>query len=168
MAGTLHLMCGKIAAGKSTLAARLAEAPGTVLIGEDFWTNTLFGEEMRDIPDYVRLSARLRAAMSPHVTALLEAGVDVVLDFPGNTRATRASWREASQAAGVPVMLHWIDAPDQVCRDRLDQRNAAGDHEFAGVTAEQFDLITSRFEPPEESEGLIIVREPAQTRPTGG
>ncbi len=27
---TLHLLCGKIASGKSTLATRLAEAPNTV------------------------------------------------------------------------------------------------------------------------------------------
>ena len=34
---TLHLVCGKIAAGKSTLANRLANAPATVLISEDYW-----------------------------------------------------------------------------------------------------------------------------------
>lgn len=161
MAGTLHLLCGKIAAGKSTLAARLAEAPEAVLIGEDRWTSALFREEMSDVADYVRISARLRAAMGPHVTELLRAGVDVVLDFPGNTRAARALWREAARQAGARILLHWIDAPDKLCRDRLERRNAAGEHEFAGVTSEQFDLITRYFEAPEDSEGLIIVREPA-------
>jgi predicted kinase len=37
MRGTLHLVCGKIAAGKSALSARLAEPPGTVLIRENSW-----------------------------------------------------------------------------------------------------------------------------------
>src|SRR3954453_5556844 len=98
MAGKLHLACGKIAAGKSTLCARLAAArPGTVLISEDFWTKRLFGEEMTSVADYVRVSARLRSAMGPHVTGLLGAGVDVVLDFPGNTRATRAFWKAAAE-----------------------------------------------------------------------
>jgi predicted kinase len=90
MKGTLHLACGKIAAGKSTLCARLAAHPPAVLVSEDDWTKRLFGDEMRDVADYVRVSARLRGAMGPHVTRLLAAGVDVVLDFPGNTRATRA------------------------------------------------------------------------------
>ena len=39
---TLHLVCGKIAAGKSTLTAELAAQPRTVLISEDFWTARLF------------------------------------------------------------------------------------------------------------------------------
>jgi len=157
MTGTLHLLCGKIAAGKSTLAARLAAAPGTVAIAEDDWTSALFGEEMKEAADYVRVSARLRAAMGPHVAALLEAGLDVVLDFPGNTRKTRAFWRDVAEAADAKIALHWIDVPEDVCRARLHRRNADGVHAFAGVTDEQFDLITSYFEPPEEDEDMTIV-----------
>ncbi|MEA2998860.1 MAG: hypothetical protein QOK17_693 [Sphingomonadales bacterium] len=160
MRGNLHLVCGKIAAGKSTLCARLAARPATLLISEDFWTKRLFAEELRDVADYARISAKLRSAMGPHVIDLLQAGVEVVLDFPGNTRATRAFWKEAAEAAGAQLVLHWIDVPDEVCRARLHRRNADGVHEFAGVTDEQFDLITSRFEPPRPDEGLETVRQP--------
>lgn len=38
-APTLHMLCGKIAAGKSTLAAELGDANGTVIIAEDEWLN---------------------------------------------------------------------------------------------------------------------------------
>jgi hypothetical protein len=44
---TLYLLCGKIAAGKSTLARRLAKRPYTVLIAEDHWNSNLFKEESR-------------------------------------------------------------------------------------------------------------------------
>jgi predicted kinase len=159
MAGTLHLLCGKIAAGKSTLCARLSAAPGTVAISEDAWTKALFGEEMHEVADYVRVSARLRTAMGPHVTRLLEAGIDVVLDFPGNTRATRGFWREVAEAAGARLVVHWLDVADEVCRERLRARNAEGRHAFAGVTDAQFDLITRYFEAPDKDEGLEIVRE---------
>jgi predicted kinase len=159
MTGILHLACGKIAAGKSTLCARLAAAPGTVLISEDEWTKRLFGEEMRDVADYVRVSAKLRGAMGPHVARLLEAGLDVVLDFPGNTKAARAFWKAAADSAGARLVLHWLDAPDETCRERLHRRNAEGEHAFAGVSDAQFDLITSRFEPPDAAEGLEVVRE---------
>jgi predicted kinase len=159
MTGILHLACGKIAAGKSTLCGRLAAAPATVLISEDEWTKRLFGDEMRDVADYVRVSARLRAAMGPHVSRLLAAGLDVVLDFPGNTKATRAFWKVVAEAAGARLALHWLDVPDDVCRERLHVRNAEGTHDFAGVTDAQFDLITSRFEPPSPDEGLDVVRE---------
>ena len=161
--GTLHLVCGKIAAGKSTLCARLlAEAaPGAVAIAEDDWTSRLFGKEMRDVADYVRVSAKLRAAMGPHVAALLRAGLDVVLDFPGNTRATRAFWRDVAESAGAPLLLHWLDVPDAICLARLACRNAEGTHAFAGVTEAQFALITRAFEPPSEDEGIRILREPS-------
>jgi predicted kinase len=157
--GTLLLVCGKIAAGKSTLCARLGAAPGTVTIAEDFWLKRLFGEEMKEVADYVRVSAKLRAAMGPHVTDLLRAGLEVVLDFPGNTRATRAFWRETAEAAGARLVVHWLDVPDEVCRARLRQRNAEGVHDFAGVTDAQFNLITRYFEAPDEAEGFEIRRE---------
>ena len=153
---TLHLLCGKIAAGKSSLAAKLGEAPLTVIVSEDKWTAPLFGAEMRTVEDYVRCSARLRAAMAPHLADLLKAGVSVVLDFPANTLANRAWMKGIAEAAGVAHQLHWLDVPDEICRARLHARNAGGEHEFA-ATDQQFDLITSYFVPPSAEEGLEIV-----------
>lgn len=152
----LHLLSGKIAAGKSTLAARLAAAPATVLIAEDSWLARLYGPEMTSVADYVRYSARLRAAMGPHLTDLLRAGLSVVLDFPANTRANRAWMRGIFEAAGADHRLHLIDLPDDVCRARLRQRNAAGGHDFAATDA-QFDQITAHFEPPLPEEGFRVV-----------
>lgn len=44
---TLHLVCGKIAAGKSTLTSELARAQNTVLISEDKWLSTLYPGEIQ-------------------------------------------------------------------------------------------------------------------------
>lgn len=157
MAGTLHLVCGKIAAGKSSLCARLAAAPGTILISQDFWMKRLWGEELREVADYLRLAPRLNSAIGPLVTDLLEAGLDVVLDFPANTVRTRSWWKAAAESAGAPHRLHWLDVPDDICRDRLRRRNAEGTHDFA-ASDEQFELITSYFEAPSAAEGLVVVR----------
>lgn len=152
----LHLLCGKIAAGKSSLAATLAEAPLTVIVSEDDWLSRLFGSEMASVEDYIRCAAKLRAATAPHVVALLKEGVSVVLDFPANTLANRAWMRGISEAAGAAHRLHWLDVPDEVCRTRLRRRNAAGAHEFAATDA-QFDQITAYFVQPTAEEGLEIV-----------
>lgn len=88
---TLYLLCGKIAAGKSMLAGRLARRPVTLLISLDHWMSLLFPAENRSIEDFARLSARLRAAMGPHVVDILRQDVSVVLDFPANTLRWR-SW----------------------------------------------------------------------------
>jgi len=70
---TLYLLCGKIAAGKSTLARRLAARPATLLIDQDHWMSNLFPTENRTIDDFARLSARLRAAIGPHVRLMQRA-----------------------------------------------------------------------------------------------
>jgi len=156
MTATLHLLCGKICAGKSSLSAQLGEAPLTVIVSEDAWLSRLFGAEMASVEDYISCAAKLRAAMGPHLVDLLKAGLSVVLDYPANTLANRAWMKGIADEAGVAHQLHWLDVPDAVCKARLRARNAAGAHEFA-ATDEQFDLITSYFVPPTEAEGLEIV-----------
>lgn len=64
---TLHIPCGKIASGKSTLTERFGAAPGTAVVSEDPWFGALYGEDLRSPPDDMRCSARLRRAMVPDV-----------------------------------------------------------------------------------------------------
>ncbi len=153
----LILLCGKIAAGKSTLARQLASSPGAMLIAEDAWLGRLYPGEIATLEDYVGCSGRLRRAMGPHVEALLRAGLTVVLDFPANTVASRRWMRDIADAAGVEARLHWLDVPDAVCKARLRDRNRAGTHDFAPSEAD-FDLFTSYFVPPSAEEGFEIIR----------
>lgn len=152
---TLHLICGKIAAGKSTLAAELASRPATILISEDAWLSRLYKDEQKTIEDYGRNSRRLREVMGDHIVTLLQAGLSVVLDFPANTPASRQWMRSLFERAGVRHRLHFLDVPDDVCKARLRARNAAGTHAFNATDAE-FDLFTSYFVPPSTDEGFDI------------
>lgn len=158
---TLHMLCGKIAAGKSTLTAELGATPATIVISEDFWLSRLFGPEMSDVADYVRCSTRLREAVGPHVKNLLRIGVSVVLDFPANTPTIRHWMRTLFEEAGADHRLHFLDVPDEICKARLRARNAAGAHDFAASDA-QFDQITRYFVPPSEEEGFTVIRRAAQ------
>lgn len=153
---TLYLICGKIAAGKSTLAGRLSDRPLTVLIGEDRWNSTLFPDEIRTLEDYAKYSNRVRRAMGPHVVALLRAGVSVVLDFQANTRAVRQWMRTLVEESGAAHELHLLDLPDEVCRQRLHARNAAGEHPYR-VSDAEFDQFTRHFVPPGADEGFTVI-----------
>jgi len=150
------MICGKIAAGKSTLAAQLAEARATILIAEDTWTSTLYPDELKTVADYGKYSRRLRQAMGGHVEGLLRAGLSVVLDFPANTPANREWMRGICTNAGVGHRLHFLDMTDEVCRARMHRRNAAGTHAFV-VSDQEFDVITSYFVPPDPSERFDVV-----------
>jgi predicted kinase len=153
---TLYLLCGKIAAGKSTLAKRLATRPATVLISEDHWTSNLFAEELKTVEDYSRYSSRLRNAMGPHVVALLKAGMSVVLDFPANTLANRRWMRGIVEDADAAHELHFLDVPDEICKRRLRERNAAGEHPFQAADSE-YEIFTRYFVPPTPGEGFNLV-----------
>ncbi|MBC2656967.1 ATP-binding protein [Pseudomonas sp. MSSRFD41] len=152
----LHLLCGKIASGKSTLARQLAQAPGCVLICEDLWLARLYPQMIHCVADYQLHARRLGEALGPLVVAMLQAGTSVVLDFPANTLAQRAWLRSLADQAQVPHRLHVLDVVEDVCRSRLRERNNQGEHPFA-TSDEQFELICSYFVAPQAAEGLNIV-----------
>src|SRR5258708_21708143 len=153
---TLYLLCGKIAAGKSTLARCLAARPATLLISEDHWTSNLFSGDLRTIDDYARYSARLRAAMGPHIVDILQQGLSIVLDFPANTVSNRNWMRSLITRANVAHELHLLDVPDTICKQRLRERNAGGEHPFQ-VNEAEYDLFTSYFVPPGPDEGFNVI-----------
>ena len=152
----LYLLCGKIASGKSTLARSLAARRATLLISEDHWSSTLFADDLKTIQDYARLSARLRAAMAPHVVDILRQGLSVVLDFPANTIFTRNWMRAMIDEARVSHELHVLEASDALCRQRLRDRNARGEHPFQTSEAE-FEAFTRYFTLPSSEEGFKII-----------
>lgn len=152
----LHIVCGKIGSGKSTLTKRLASEPKTVCISEDDWLARLYPNEIHELADYVRCAGRLREAMAGHVEALLSAGMSVVLDFPSNTIATRAWARRIFEHAGAAHCLHFLDVPDEVCKARLRARNLSGEHPFETTDA-QFEQITSHFVAPTAEEGYNLM-----------
>lgn len=154
---TLHLFCGKMAAGKSTLAASIAAEEGAILLNEDNWNNLLWPGEIRTIEDYADRAGRLRKVLFPMLVEMLRSGMSVVLDFPGNTRRQRAGLISLSQAAGVGHVLHLIETSDEECKRRLKIRNASGEHPFAPTEAE-FELFSSYFELPSSDEGLMIIK----------
>ena len=152
---TLHMLCGKIAAGKSTLSAKLGQAEKTLVISEDRWVEQLYGPELKTLGDFFERCERLRRTLAPHVVELLRAGVSVVLDFHANTLSSRAWMRAMFEEAGASHQLHFLDVPDGVCRVRMHARKAAGG---SGVSDAEFDHVTSFFVPPDESEGFNVIR----------
>ena len=153
---TLFVLCGKIGAGKSTLANRLATRPATVLISEDHWNSSLFPGKLKSIEDYSRYSRRLRKAMGPHVVCLLKAGMSVVLDFPANTLASRSWMRRIFEDANAANELHFLDVSDETCKRRLRERNLAGEHPYRASETE-YEIFTSYFVPPTPEEGFNVV-----------
>lgn len=153
---TLHILCGKIASGKSTLAAQLGARDGTVVMSEDVWLAGLFGDQMATGADFMRFSGKLRSTMAPHVVAMLNSGLSVVLDFAANTVEQRAWMRGLVEESGAHHRLHVLDTDEEVCLARLKVRNAGGTHPF-DVSEELFRRFSRNFVLPGPEEGFEVM-----------
>lgn len=153
--GHLHLLCGKIASGKSTFADQLIQSEQGIIISEDQWLARLFSNELSSMQDYVSYSDRLRAAMEPHILSLLQNNQTIILDFAANTKKQRAWMRSIIEQANCSHILHFLNVADEVCLERLKERNAKGEHDFQ-ASEEQFHQFNAYFTPPSEDEGFSI------------
>ena len=154
----LIFLCGKMAAGKSTLARDLAKRENAILLVQDEFLDALFPGEITDLAGFLKCSSRLRNALLPHVCALLSRGISVVLDFPGNTTAQRVWFRELIKRANVEHELHFVDASDALCKCQLAYRSKSLPAGARWTTEAEFAAITAYFQPPSEDEHFNVVR----------
>lgn len=154
----LYFLCGKMAAGKSTLARELAQREDAILLVQDELLIKLFPGEIVDIPGFVKYSSRLKDALAAHIYSLLSRGVSVVLDFPGNTKAQRTWFRELIERANVEHELHFVDVTDELCRRQLMERSKELPEGSAFTTDAEFDAITKYFQAPSDDESFNVIR----------
>jgi predicted kinase len=158
--GKLHFLCGKMAAGKSTLSQELAQREDAVLIGQDDLLVALYPDEIVDLTAFVKYSTRIQNALEPHICSLLSKGVSVVLDFPANTRRQRAWFRQLLERTKVEHELHFIIASDALCKRQLKERSARRGLPpgTKWTTDADFDEVTAYFDEPKSEENFNVVR----------
>ncbi|WP_256498805.1 ATP-binding protein [Chroococcidiopsis sp. CCNUC1] len=160
MQGTLIFFCGKMGSGKSTKAMELAHESDVILLSEDEWLSALYPEEIQVFDDYLKYSARLKPLLKKHVQNLLNSGITVVMDFPGNTPTQRAWFKEIFSDSDIPHKLYYLEASDELCLKQLERRRKIDPSRADFDTEMVFHEVNSYFQPPTESEGfeLQIVR----------
>ena len=156
--GKLFFLCGKMAAGKSTLARELASREGAMLFEQDHWVETLFPHMIVNVATYIEYSGRINRLVAPIVVDVLKRGVSVVMDFPGNTLNQRAWFRSIIDQAGVEHELHYVDTPDAICKAQLKARSAHLPPGTKWTTDEDFELVSSHFRAPSDDEQFTVVR----------
>ena len=153
----LIFFCGKMAAGKSTLATRLTERENAILLVQDELSETLFPGLVVNVATYLEYAGRINRMVAPQVAAILLKGVSVVLDFPANTRNQRAWFRGIIDSTGVEHELHFVDTSDEVCKAQLKARSAHLPPGTKWTTEEDFELVTSHFVAPAADEGFNVI-----------
>ena len=162
MPATLHVIFGPCAAGKTTYAHDLARRENAVAFVLDEWGARLFGPDVSGPIEPAWMMERLgrcHALIWSTATAVLAVGASVVLDVGAMRRADRDRIRQMAEAKGLSLQWHFVDAPQEVRRARIADRNAAKGETFVrDVPPEMFELFERLYEPPEpaELEGAIV------------
>jgi predicted kinase len=162
MSATLHVIFGPSGAGKTTYAHAFARREKAVAFILDDWMARLFGPDMPTPLEYdwmIERVGRCEAQIWSSAAAVIAAGTSVILDIGLMRKADRARVREIAEAVELPLQFHFVDAPQEVRRARVGERNVVRGESFAiEVTPEIFEFIEGVYEAPEPEElkGAII------------
>jgi len=148
----LIVMCGLSFAGKSTLAARLAEQlPGGIisfdLINKERGLDGGQGIPLEEWGDTNRIGHE-------RAENLLRSGQHVVVDDTGSPRFIRDEWRTLAGRSGAPVAIVWVQIEPSLQRERV--RANRSDRERHDVIDAVLDDHVAHFEPPVDEAPLIV------------
>lgn len=162
MPATLNVIFGPSGAGKTTYAHAFARREQAVAFILDDWMGRLFGPDMPMPVEYdwmVERVQRCEAQIWSCAAATIAAGTSVILDIGLLRRSDRARIREIAAAVDLPLQFHFVDAPTEVRRARVAERNVVHSEALAlHISPEHFQFIEGIFERPgpDELEGAVI------------
>jgi len=155
-AGTLNLLVGPVGAGKTTLARRRIAASGGLLLDVDHWMVRLFGDDPRPAEGvldwYLERRERCRALIWDLAGEALDAGTDVWLELGLLTATERVEAYRSARAEDRSLVVHLVDAPRDVRRERVLARNESGAAHTQVVPPAFFERASDAWEPPSNEE----------------
>ena len=149
------MTCGQICCGKSTYAKKLKDENNVVILSIDELTLTMFPDGAGEMHDtYVRRTEKYLLELSIQI---LNAGIDVILDWGLWTKATRNRIREFYASHGdIKTELHYLKVSPEVWKERIGKRNLSDEAAYY-VDEGLLEKATSLFEEPSEEEVDVLV-----------
>lgn len=158
---TLTFFCGKMGAGKSTTAIKIAKQRNAILLSEDEWLSTLYPDQITTFEDYIRFSGLLKPLLKTHVQNILKTGANVVMDFPANTIKQRKWLVSLGLEANATYELIYLKVSNELCLKRLAKRKIEQPARARFDTEQVFYQVTKYFEEPTEidAEQLTVLEQ---------
>ena len=151
---TLILLCGRPFSGKTTLAGRLAADRGAAEISFDAISleRGLHGGDGLPVAEW----AATLAIAKERTAALLARSPLVVVDDTLCFRWLRDAFRDLARAAGSESTLVYLDPPEEVLRERMEENRRTQDRR--GIQPSVLAAHLAAFEAPAEDEAPIVLR----------
>jgi predicted kinase len=147
----LHLICGMVGAGKTTLAKAIEQESGAIRFSPDEWLLALM-QDVHDRAEMDRLRNSVEALQWTVAQSLLRQGVDVVLENGFWGREERLDYCAGGQALGARVLLHLLELPRDELVRRVAARNRVTTARSLQITEAEIDHWLPRFERPDAQE----------------
>jgi len=125
----LILVCGPTGAGKTTYSISLCKEIGAIRFSIDPWMQTLYSKDMTSL-DYSWMMERVERCQTQiwdTAEQILSLDGNAVLDLGFTTKAQRTLFRDWAKSIGIDSELHYLDAPKDVRKKRIGQRNQQKD-----------------------------------------
>jgi predicted kinase len=152
----VHLIEGPVGAGKSTFAAALASRTGGVHIALDEWFANLFSPDRPTVdfvPWYIERKERLIELIWSHGQQILASERDVILDLGLIQREPRVEFCCKVRDCGYAPVIHVLNAPVDVRRERVRRRNTERGATFSMAVPDHiFDIASKLWGMPDEIE----------------
>lgn len=160
---TLFITCGLTGSGKSTLAAQLSFELGITTYNSDKVRKQMAAlppDTAQSVPFVTGLySAAASEATYAELLRLAEAelalGRSVIIDACFISREQRLPFGKLAARLALPYVVLHCSCPDPEQRRRLIEREAAG-KSLSDGNLEILELQRNNFQPPDESEGLVL------------
>lgn len=153
---TVHMLCGFICSGKTTLARKLEKELKAITFCPDEWMVQLFGQEHSDQCG-ITYAPAVHALMSGTYEQLLKLKIDVILDDGFWRKADRDYMRKRAAELGAQSKLYFLFCPKDVLMQRLQKRNAERKPDSVVVPEAKFEISWNYFEPPGVNEEFELV-----------
>lgn len=153
MAPTLYATCGLPFAGKSVVAARLAQRTGADVVRLD----TINHERGLGLDGAALLPEdwkRTYAEAYRRLAHALASGRSVIFDHANFTRAERERVRAIATEAGARACFVYVPVAAEEARRRLLRNRQT--HERYDVRDDDFALVVQHFEPPDDEPDVVL------------
>jgi predicted kinase len=156
--GLVILMCGVAGSGKTSFSTKLASKGFTRLsIDEEIWGR--FGRYGLDYTpeDYPGHVSAARDAIKDVLLQLLARRQPAVVDSSFWSRAHRDSYKELIENAGGAWRLVYLRAPENLLRERLEERGRRFDANAAfPIGADELTKFLKDFQTPIDEGEMVI------------
>ena len=154
----VHLICGKICAGKSTFARTLAREKNAVILSCDE-IMTLFPQPEGD-EAYADVSAKVKMFLLRKAAEIVGTGTDVILDWGFWQKADRTETGMYFADQVISFEWYYLDISDARWRENIARRNAAPGPSDYFADEGLLQKCVRRFEAPdaEEARDWHIIR----------